>query len=92
MVIIQNDFLTVAINKKGAEIKSVKGKNGTEFMWCANPDIWGSSAPMAQNTAVRVINLVLDILKLLCGIIIFHFLHKLMYIMIICHNIFYQLK
>ena len=46
MVIIQNDFLTVAINKKGAEIKSVKGKNGTEFMWCANPDIWGSSAPM----------------------------------------------
>ena len=46
MVNIKNDFLDVTILKKGAEIRSVKSKKGTEFMWDANPDIWPMSAPV----------------------------------------------
>lgn len=46
MVILKNDFLEVKILKKGAEIRSVKGKKGTEFMWDANPQVWPMSAPV----------------------------------------------
>lgn len=43
---IKNDFLTVKINTAGAQIESVKSKSGTEFMWSADPDVWGHSAPI----------------------------------------------
>lgn len=44
--VIKNEFLTVTIKSKGAEIKSVKNNNGVEFMWEADPEIWGYSAPI----------------------------------------------
>ncbi|MCW3785316.1 aldose 1-epimerase family protein [Plebeiibacterium sediminum] len=44
---IENNFLTVEITHKGAEICSIKSKKtNQEFMWDANPDIWGSHAPV----------------------------------------------
>ena len=44
--IIKNEYLTVTLKSKGAEIKSVKNADGVEFMWEANPEIWGFSAPI----------------------------------------------
>ena len=46
LVTIKNDLLTVEISTFGAEIKSVKSANGTEFMWCADPNVWKNSAPI----------------------------------------------
>lgn len=43
---IKSDFLKVKITKKGAEICSIQNKNGDEYMWNANPDIWSSYAPV----------------------------------------------
>ncbi len=44
---IENKFLTVKIQHKGAEICSLKSKKtNQEFMWDANPEIWGSHAPV----------------------------------------------
>ncbi len=46
IISIKNEFLCVEINTFGAEIKSVKSNNGTEFIWEADPNVWGSSAPV----------------------------------------------
>ena len=46
IVTIRNEYLTVEIATLGAEIKSVKSLKGTEFIWCADPEIWGNSAPI----------------------------------------------
>ena len=43
---ISNDELVVEIESYGAEIKSVKDKNGKEYIWCGNPDIWDGQAPI----------------------------------------------
>ncbi len=44
---IENSFLSVKIQHKGAEICSLKSKmTNQEFMWNADPDIWGSHAPV----------------------------------------------
>ncbi len=43
---IKSDLLTVEIDTIGAEIKSVKDNGGVEFMWEADPSIWGNSAPI----------------------------------------------
>ncbi len=46
MVILENDFLKATISNKGAEIHSLINKaDGTEYMWQANPDVWGFHAP-----------------------------------------------
>lgn len=46
MVILENEFLKVAISSKGAEIHSIINKaNGTEHIWQANPDVWAFHAP-----------------------------------------------
>ncbi|WP_321298744.1 aldose 1-epimerase family protein [Marinifilum fragile] len=43
---IQNNRLKVSILEKGAELCSIQSiENGTEYIWQANPDIWGSHAP-----------------------------------------------
>lgn len=46
MITIKNEYLTVTISTLGAEIRSVKDPNGIERMWCADPNVWGSSAPI----------------------------------------------
>jgi len=44
---IQNDQLTAAIRLNGAELDSLVNKcSGEEYIWQANPDVWGSSAPI----------------------------------------------
>ncbi|UOB17744.1 aldose 1-epimerase family protein [Abyssalbus ytuae] len=45
-VSVKSDKTEVNITKTGAEICSIKNKNGIEFMWNANPEIWGSFAPV----------------------------------------------
>lgn len=44
--IIKSERLTAAIDTHGAELRSVRDEKGNEFMWEANPDIWGNSAPI----------------------------------------------
>lgn len=44
--IIKSDFLKARITKKGAEICSIQNKEGDEYMWNADPDIWSSYAPV----------------------------------------------
>ena len=44
---ISNSQLKVSIFNKGTEISSLKSvKTGTEYMWNADPTIWGSHAPV----------------------------------------------
>lgn len=44
-VTLKNGALTVTVSELGAEIRSVL-RDGTEQMWCADPKIWGQSAPI----------------------------------------------
>ena len=41
---IHNEFLDVHVNRKGAELSSVKNKAASEFIWQAEP-IWERHAP-----------------------------------------------
>lgn len=44
---IENNYLQVSIQHKGAEICSIQSKTtNIEYMWNANPDVWGSYAPV----------------------------------------------
>ncbi len=44
---IQNNMLKVTISDLGAEIQSVKSRHtGHEYIWQANPNIWGWHAPI----------------------------------------------
>jgi len=44
---ILNQYFQVTIQQKGTEISSIKSKKtGREYMWNANPEIWGSHAPV----------------------------------------------
>ncbi|SFU37787.1 Galactose mutarotase [Pustulibacterium marinum] len=45
-IALSNNSLSVIIKTEGAEISSIKNNDGTEFMWDANPDVWGSHAPV----------------------------------------------
>jgi galactose mutarotase-like enzyme len=46
MFTLENNQLKIAVKKTGAELcKITSVKNDTEFMWNANPYIWGSYAP-----------------------------------------------
>lgn len=46
MPFLENDLLKVEIKQKGAELCSINSvKNNIEFIWEANPDVWGSHAP-----------------------------------------------
>ena len=47
MYTIRNKFLEVSVQKTGIELCSLKSvASGKEYMWDANPDIWGSYAPV----------------------------------------------
>ena len=47
MQYIQNEYLKVSVNPVGAELASIQhAKTGKEYIWEANPAIWGSSAPV----------------------------------------------
>lgn len=47
MATIENDILKIGVSELGAELCEIHSKiSGKEFMWDANPDIWGSYAPV----------------------------------------------
>ena len=46
MITIKNEVLTAAIDEKGAQLCSVKGADGTEYIWQADPKVWGRHAPL----------------------------------------------
>lgn len=46
MITIKNKCLTVDISEKGAEIKRILGKNGTDFLWDGKNDAWDETAPI----------------------------------------------
>ncbi|KAA8807700.1 aldose 1-epimerase family protein [Lactobacillus crispatus] len=44
---IKNNIIEVVISDHGAEVQSVKGAHtGEEYMWQADPEIWGRHAPV----------------------------------------------
>lgn len=46
MVTIQSDALTVDIDSLGAQLASIRTKDGEEYLWQGNPDIWARRAPI----------------------------------------------
>ncbi|MGJ5641574.1 aldose 1-epimerase family protein [Formosa sp. S-31] len=46
MYSIQNNLLKIVVNETGAELCEISSvKNSLQFMWDANPNVWGSYAP-----------------------------------------------
>lgn len=45
LYVIQNEYLTVQIDEKGATLWSVQDKEGTEYLWQGNPEYWKDRAP-----------------------------------------------
>lgn len=44
---IENKYLSVIVSEKGAELQSIKlKKDGTEYLWQAEPKLWGRHAPI----------------------------------------------
>ena len=46
MITLKNNFLTVEIDDLGAQLCSVKNAAGTEYIWQADPAVWGRHAPL----------------------------------------------
>lgn len=47
MYSIKNQYLEVSVQKTGIELCSIKSvASGKEYMWDANPEVWGSYAPV----------------------------------------------
>ncbi|MEP7377137.1 MAG: aldose 1-epimerase family protein [Chitinophagaceae bacterium] len=47
MFSIENVYLSVSIDSKGAELKSLYNKNaGLEYMWDGNPSFWAKTSPV----------------------------------------------
>ncbi len=43
---LKNEFLTVTVNSMGAELRSVKDADGTEYIWRGDAALWGDHAPV----------------------------------------------
>lgn len=54
--VIKNDKLTVTVSDMGAELISVLGADGHEYMWDANEKYWGSHAPILFPTCGRTLD------------------------------------
>ncbi len=47
MAILENDYLIVAINEKGAELKSLRKRDDRhEYLWNADPAYWAKTSPV----------------------------------------------
>ncbi len=46
MIQLQNEFLQARFNNSGAELCSLKNKEGLEYIWTADPAIWPRHAPV----------------------------------------------
>ena len=54
-IVLQNEILTVKIHTLGAELCSIK-KGGEEYIWQADPTVWGFSAPVLFPVCGRIQN------------------------------------
>ena len=43
---IQSSFLEVSVNEQGAELCSIRGSDGMEYLWDADPNVWDRHAPI----------------------------------------------
>ena len=43
---LKNELLTVEIEDFGAQLASVQDKNGTNYLWPGNPEVWARRAPL----------------------------------------------
>ena len=43
---LKNDSLTVSFESFGAEMTSIKDKNGKEYLWCGDKKYWGRHSPV----------------------------------------------
>ena len=43
---LKNEYLTVTVENRGAELQSVKGSDGTEYIWHGDPASWEDHAPV----------------------------------------------
>lgn len=46
IVTLNNEFLTVEIEDVGAQLASITAKDGTQYLWQGDPDIWPRRAPL----------------------------------------------
>lgn len=46
MITLHNRELTVTISEQGAELHSIRGTDGYEYLWQADPAVWGWHAPI----------------------------------------------
>ena len=46
IITIQNEYLTVAVSTLGAEMRSIREKDGTERLWQGDPRFWTGRAPI----------------------------------------------
>lgn len=46
IITLKNEFLTVDISDVGAEIQSMRKNDGKEYIWQADPSIWGKHGPL----------------------------------------------
>ncbi len=53
---ISNDFLTIQISSLGAELVSVKTKDGKERLWQRDKNVWDGQAPILFPWAGRITN------------------------------------
>lgn len=44
--ILKNEYLTAVVDTFGAQLVSLKGAGGTEYLWCADPAVWGKTSPI----------------------------------------------
>lgn len=55
-MILQNNQLTVTISNFGAELKSIKDANQTEYLWQADPKYWNKTSPILFPIVGSLIN------------------------------------
>ena len=46
IVTLKNEFLTVEIEDVGAQLASITDKDGTQYLWQGDPEIWPRRAPL----------------------------------------------
>ncbi len=56
-ILLENEFVSVKINEKGAELVSLFNKNNdTEYLWQADPTYWARNAPILFPIVGKILN------------------------------------
>ena len=46
MVELKNDYISIRVSEKGAELQSIQDNNGKEYLWQADPTFWPRHSPI----------------------------------------------